>query len=149
MNVHETYMRRCFELAKLGEGNVHPNPLVGAVVVYNEQIIGEGYHQKYGEAHAEVNAINNVKVTDQYLLPESTIYVSLEPCFHFGKTPPCVNLILEKKIKRVVISCVDPFPKVAGKSISKLRDQGVEVIVGVLESEGKALIIDFLEHIKD
>lgn len=125
------------ELAKFGAGSVSPNPMVGSVVVHNNCIIGEGWHQKYGEAHAEVNAINSVK--DKSLLESSTIYVSLEPCFHFGQTPPCVDLILKHKIPKVIIASIDFNSKVAGKSIEKLRTAGVHVEVGVLEKEALAL----------
>lgn len=137
MTRDELYMRRCIELAQMGAGHVAPNPMVGAVIVYRDQIIGEGFHQRYGEAHAEVNAINSVK--DKHLLPESTIYVSLEPCAHHGKTPPCVDLILEKGIKRVVIGCRDSFEQVDGKGILKLQQQDVEVLAGVLETECRTL----------
>jgi len=130
---HESYMQRCFHLAKLGIGNAAPNPLVGSVIVYNDRIIGEGYHEKYGETHAEVNAIRSVR--DKTLLKDSTIYVNLEPCAHFGKTPPCANLIIESEIPRVVIGCVDSFSEVAGKGIERLRQTGIEVIVGVMEKE--------------
>lgn len=130
-------MSRCIELAKLGAGNVSTNPMVGAVVVHDGKIIGEGYHRKCGEAHAEVNAINSVK--KQELLKESEIYVSLEPCAHFGKTPPCADLIIEKKIKKVYVGCLDPFSKVDGKGIQKLWAAGVEVVVGVLEKECQEL----------
>jgi diaminohydroxyphosphoribosylaminopyrimidine deaminase/5-amino-6-(5-phosphoribosylamino)uracil reductase len=130
-------MSRCIELAKLGAGNVSTNPMVGAVVVHDGKIIGEGYHRKYGEAHAEVNAINSVK--NQELLKESEIYVSLEPCAHFGKTPPCADLIIEKRIKKVYVGCLDPFSKVDGKGIQKLRAAGVEVVVGLLEKECQEL----------
>ena len=126
-------MRRCIELAQLGAGNVAPNPMVGSVIVFKDRILGEGYHEKYGEAHAEVNAINSV--SEKSLLPESTIYVSLEPCSHFGKTPPCVDLILQHNFKRVVIGCQDSYKEVAGKSIQKLKDAGIEVKLGVLEKE--------------
>ena len=129
----ESIMSRCISLARLGAGNVSTNPMVGAVVVHNGKIIGEGYHRKCGGPHAEVNAINSVK--DPALLPESEIYVSLEPCAHFGKTPPCADLIIEKKIKKVYVGCLDPFSKVDGKGIQKLRAAGVEVVVGVLEKE--------------
>ena len=129
----EKYMRRCIQLAYNGLCNTAPNPMVGAVIVHNEQIIGEGYHVRCGQTHAEVNAIRSVKNPD--LLKESTIYVSLEPCAHYGKTPPCADLIIEKQIPRIVIGCQDPFAKVAGKGIQKLRDAGREVIVGVLEEE--------------
>ena len=134
MQDHEKYMKRCFDLALLGRGNVSPNPKVGAVIVYQDQIIGEGYHKKYGQSHAEVNAIASVK--DKSLLKESTIYVNLEPCCHWGKTPPCANLIIENKIKRCVISNKDINPKVFGGGIKLLQDNGVEVISGVLEEQG-------------
>ncbi|MFD1550984.1 bifunctional diaminohydroxyphosphoribosylaminopyrimidine deaminase/5-amino-6-(5-phosphoribosylamino)uracil reductase RibD [Putridiphycobacter roseus] len=137
MSTDEQYLFRCLALAKLGIGYAAPNPLVGSVVVHQGKIIGEGYHQKYGEAHAEVNAI--AAVTDKSLLAESTIYVNLEPCAHFGKTPPCANLIIDSKIPKVVIGCVDPYAEVAGKGIERLRNAGIEVIVGVLEKESQAL----------
>ena len=130
---HEKYMLRCLELAKKGMGNVAPNPMVGAVVVHNGQIIGEGYHRKYGEAHAEVNAINSVK--NQELLKESTLYVNLEPCSHHGKTPPCASLIIEKQIPRVFIGNIDPYPKVSGSGIQMLKENGVEVSTGILEEK--------------
>ena len=142
MKEDEIYMRRCIQLARNGRNNVSPNPMVGAVVVYNGKIIGEGYHIRCGEAHAEVNAIN--AVPDKSLLPYSTIYVSLEPCSHYGKTPPCVDLIIEMKIPRVVIGCQDPFIKVAGRGIQKLRDAGREVTVGTLEEECRNLIAHFI-----
>lgn len=129
----ERYMRRCLQLARCGQLGAAPNPMVGAVVVYDGRIIGEGYHRKCGEAHAEVNAIASVR--DQQLLPQSTIYVSLEPCAHYGKTPPCARLIIEKRIPRVVIGCRDPFAKVNGRGIDMLEQAGVEVKVGVLERE--------------
>ena len=137
MNFDKKYMLRCLELAKNGLGNVAPNPMVGCVIVYDEKIIGEGYHQEYGNAHAEVNAINSVK--NKTLLKESTLYVSLEPCAHFGKTPPCANLIVEHNIPRVVIACVDTFSEVAGKGIEKLKNAGIDVTVGVLEKEALEL----------
>lgn len=127
----ENYIKRCLELAARGLGKVAPNPLVGAVVVHNETVIGEGYHEYYGGPHAEVNAINSVK--DKNLISGSNLYVNLEPCVHHGKTPPCVDLIIEKKIKTVVIGTKDPFHTVAGKGIEKLESAGIEVIVGVLE----------------
>lgn len=133
MNTDERYIRRCIELAQKGLGNVQPNPMVGAVIVYNGQIIGEGYHQKYGEPHAEVNAINNV--ADKSLLRQSTIYVSLEPCSHYGKTPPCADKLIEVGIPRVVIGSTDPNEKVNGKGIAKLRAAGTDVTVGVLKEE--------------
>ncbi len=130
-------MNRCIELAQKGLKSVAPNPLVGCVIVSEGKIIGEGYHMKYGEAHAEVNAINQVK--NKELLIKSTLYVSLEPCAHFGKTPPCTNLIIEHKIPHVVIGCIDPFAKVAGKGIEKLKASGVKVKVGILEKEALEL----------
>lgn len=141
---HETYMRRCFQLAKLGESYVAPNPMVGAVLVYQDRIIGEGFHAKYGEAHAEVNCINSVNEEDKLLISKSTLYVSLEPCAHFGKTPPCADLIIKYKIPKVVISVVDNFDAVNGKGIQRLKENNVEVITGVLEEEGKELIKHFL-----
>lgn len=141
---HEQYMHRCFELALKGAGYVAPNPMVGAVLVHENRIIGEGFHQVYGEAHAEVNCINSVKKEDRHLIPSSTIYVSLEPCAHFGKTPPCSDLILEKKIPRVVVGCRDPFKQVNGKGIEKLQAAGVAVTTGILEQEARSLNKRFL-----
>jgi diaminohydroxyphosphoribosylaminopyrimidine deaminase / 5-amino-6-(5-phosphoribosylamino)uracil reductase len=138
-------MHRCLELARLGDGHVAPNPMVGAVLVHidrntgEERIIGEGYHQRYGQAHAEVNCIAAVKEDDRHLIAESTIYVSLEPCAHHGKTPPCADLIIRMGIPRVVVGCRDPFPLVNGKGIEKLLAAGVEVVVGVLEAACVAL----------
>lgn len=142
MKEDEIYIRRCIQLAKNGRNNVAPNPMVGAVIVCDGKIIGEGYHIRCGEAHAEVNAIRSVK--DESLLKRSTIYVSLEPCSHHGKTPPCADLIIEKQIPRIVIGCQDPFIKVAGRGIRKLREAGCEVIVGVLEEECRQLIAHFI-----
>ncbi|WP_046745410.1 bifunctional diaminohydroxyphosphoribosylaminopyrimidine deaminase/5-amino-6-(5-phosphoribosylamino)uracil reductase RibD [Kordia zhangzhouensis] len=130
---HETYMKRCLQLAANGLPAAMPNPSVGAVIVHNHVIIGEGYTSAYGGHHAEVNAIRSVK--DKSLLKEATIYVSLEPCSHFGKTPPCSDLIIEHQIPKVVIGTIDPFAKVAGKGIAKLQNSGCEVTLGVLESE--------------
>lgn len=138
MRTHEAYMRRCFDLARLGAGNVSPNPMVGAVLVHQDRIIGEGFHRQYGQAHAEVNTVNSVR-QDRHLLPEATLYVSLEPCCIFGKTPPCTNLILEHRIPKVVISCLDQTPGVAGKGVEILRAAAVEVVTGVLEAEGQHL----------
>lgn len=126
-------MRRCIELAKLGMGHTAPNPMVGAVIVHEGKIIGEGYHHRYGEAHAEVNAIRSVKNVE--LLKSSTIYVSLEPCSHYGKTPPCADKIIEMGIPRVVVGSTDPHDKVNGKGIEKLRNAGIEVVTGVLVEE--------------
>ncbi|WP_329905349.1 bifunctional diaminohydroxyphosphoribosylaminopyrimidine deaminase/5-amino-6-(5-phosphoribosylamino)uracil reductase RibD [Porphyromonas pogonae] len=144
MNLDEIYMRRCIELARLAEGNTSPNPMVGSVIVHNNCIIGEGYHHKAGEPHAEVMAIRSVK--DESLLPESTLYVNLEPCSHYGKTPPCSELIINKKIKRVVIAMTDPFPQVSGKGIKMLREAGVEVVCGILEHEAAILNKTFLTY---
>lgn len=140
--VEEMYMTRCIQLAKQGICGASPNPMVGAVVVCDGKIIGEGYHRKCGEAHAEVNAIGAVK--DPSMFSRATIYVSLEPCSHYGKTPPCTDLIIKKAIPKVVIGCVDPFAKVAGRGIEKLRSAGVEVVVGVLENECKELNRQFM-----
>lgn len=126
-------MHQCLELAKKGMGKVSPNPLVGCVIVHKGEIIGEGFHEKYGEAHAEVNAINSVG--NQELLKESVLIVTLEPCAHYGLTPPCSNLIIEKQIPKVVIGTVDPFSEVAGKGIERMRNAGVDVQVGMLENE--------------
>lgn len=133
MKIHQKYIKRCIELAKNGLGTTYPNPLVGSVIVFNNEIIGEGWHRKSGEPHAEVNAINSVK--DKSLLSKSTIYVSLEPCSHFGKTPPCCDLIIANKIPNVVIGTLDPFAKVAGTGIKKLIEAGKNVTVGILEDE--------------
>lgn len=148
MNQEEQYMRRCFELAQLGLGRVRTNPLVGCVIVHENKIIGEGFHERYGEGHAEVNALNSVPLDLRPLLSASTLYVTLEPCFHFGKTPPCVNLVLQHKIPKVVISCIDPNPKVSGNSIRKLRANGVDVISGVLEEEGRFLARRFFTKVE-
>lgn len=137
MNNDEQYMSRALQLAKLGGVSVAPNPLVGAVIVLNNEIIGEGYHQKYGEAHAEVNAVNSVQ--DKSLLQEATIYVTLEPCSHFGKTPPCADLLIRSQFKRVVIAQADPFAEVAGRGIEKLKQAGIQVDCGFLEQEAKEL----------
>ena len=133
------YMRRCLQIAANGMLNARPNPMVGAVIVCKERIIGEGYHVRCGEGHAEVNAFASVKPQDECLLPESTIYVSLEPCSHFGKTPPCADLIVNKGVKRVVVGCVDPFAEVSGRGIKRLRDAGIDVKVGILEEECRQL----------
>lgn len=137
LHEHEFFMKRCLELASNGLGYVAPNPMVGAVVECNGKIIGEGFHQKYGMLHAEVNAINSVK--EQSLLKKSSLYVSLEPCTHLGKTPPCSDLIIEKGIPRVVIGISDPNSLVAGKGIEKLKKAGVEVIDKILTKESREL----------
>lgn len=145
MNVDERYMWRALELAAHGEGNTSPNPMVGAVIVAPDgRIIGEGYHRRCGEGHAEVNAIASVKDIDRPLLKESTMYVSLEPCSHYGKTPPCAKLIIDTGIPRVIVGAGDPFKEVSGKGISMLRDAGIEVVEGVLASESRFLNRKFM-----
>ena len=139
-------MERALQLAVLGRGKVSPNPMVGCVIVHDHKIIGEGYHQQYGGPHAEVNAINAVQNPD--LLTESTCYVSLEPCAHHGKTPPCADLLVEKGVKRVVIAAVDSNPLVGGKGIEKLKKAGIEVLTGVLEKEAKDLNVRFFTMIE-
>jgi len=139
LSTEEMYMQRCIQLAQLGHGMVAPNPMVGSVLVYKDQIIGEGYHQQYGQPHAEVNCINSVAEADKGLIGQSTLYVSLEPCAHFGKTPPCADLIIKHQIPKVIIGCRDPFEAVNGKGIDKLLAAGVDVTVGILEEECKIL----------
>ncbi|MEP7255392.1 MAG: bifunctional diaminohydroxyphosphoribosylaminopyrimidine deaminase/5-amino-6-(5-phosphoribosylamino)uracil reductase RibD [Ferruginibacter sp.] len=135
MSSPEQYMQRCLQLAEMGAGHVAPNPMVGAVLVCNDRIIGEGYHQQYGKVHAEVNCISSVNEEDKQYIFKSTLYVSLEPCAHFGKTPPCADLIIENKIPNVVIGCGDSFAAVNGKGIEKLKAAGINVVVGILEKE--------------
>ena len=146
MNTDERYMQRCLQLARCGQQNAKPNPMVGAVIVASgtsenapERIIGEGYHVRCGQGHAEVNAFASVRPEDESLLSQATMYVSLEPCSHYGKTPPCADLIISKGIKRVVVGCIDEFAEVQGRGIKKLREAGIDVTVGVLEEECKAL----------
>jgi diaminohydroxyphosphoribosylaminopyrimidine deaminase/5-amino-6-(5-phosphoribosylamino)uracil reductase len=151
MAIHEIYMRRCLQLAALGTGKVSPNPMVGAVIVHQDRIIGEGYHQKYGQAHAEVNAVNQVLVNyadADELLRQSTIYVSLEPCAHYGKTPPCADLIIKHRIPHVVVGCRDPFAQVDGKGIEKLQAAGIKVTVDVLETECRDLNKRFFTRVQ-
>ena len=133
--INEIFMRRCLELARMGAGAVAPNPMVGAVLVHQGRIIGEGYHRQYGQAHAEVNCVNSVSEAERTLIPLATMYVSLEPCAHHGKTPPCADLIVSQGIKEVVIGCVDTFSAVAGKGIEKLEKAGIKVHNGMLEKE--------------
>lgn len=139
MNDHILFMQRALYLAQSGAGKVAPNPLVGAVLVHEGTIIGEGWHREYGQAHAEVNCIHSVRPQDQHKICESTIYVTLEPCAHFGKTPPCAALIIQYKIPKVVIACVDTFSEVAGRGIQQLKDAGIEVELGILEQEARWL----------
>ncbi len=137
MTSHQYFMQRALQLAALGRGSVSPNPMVGCVIVHQNRIIGEGWHRQYGQAHAEVNAI--AAVEDKSSLSSSTVYVSLEPCSHFGKTPPCADLLIQHGIKKIVICNLDPNPLVAGRGIEKLENTGAEVITGILEAEGRAL----------
>lgn len=139
LQTDEKYMRRCIQLAMNGKYHAKPNPMVGAVIVANDRIIGEGYHVRCGEGHAEVNAFASVKPEDEFLLKQSTIYVSLEPCAHFGKTPPCCDLIIRKGVSRVVVGCTDSFAKVQGRGIQRIREAGIDVTVGVLENECREL----------
>lgn len=139
----ERYMRRALELARHGELDASPNPMVGAVIVAPDgRIIGEGWHRRIGEGHAEVNAV--ASVADQSMLRDATMYVTLEPCSHYGKTPPCASLIIEKGIPRVVVGCLDPFEKVSGRGVNKLRKAGIEVVTGCLEAECEALNRKFM-----
>lgn len=137
MSADERYMERALSLALMGVGQVSPNPLVGCVVVHNDRIIGEGWHQRFGEAHAEVNAVSSVN--DKSLLKQSTVYVNLEPCSHHGKTPPCADMLVAQGVQRVVVANLDTNPKVSGKGIHKLREAGIQVATGVLEKEGRWL----------
>ena len=140
MSEDEKFMQRCIQLAKNGQQNAKPNPVVGAVIVSADgRIIGEGYHVRCGEGHAEVNAFASVRPEEEDLLRDATIYVSLEPCSHYGKTPPCADLIIKKGVRRVVVGCIDEFAEVQGRGIQKLRDAGIAVEVGVLEKECKEL----------
>ena len=140
------YMRRCLQLAEKGIGFVAPNPMVGAVLVYKDRIIGEGWHKKFGGPHAEVNCLKNVLPEDRKYIPDSTLYVSLEPCSHHGKTPPCTGLILEQGIRKVIIGCEDPFLSVYGTGISILKEKGLEVEVGLLENECREMNRRFMTY---
>lgn len=150
----ELMMRRCLQLARCGQQNAKPNPMVGAVITVPSatgdermpRIIGEGYHVRFGEGHAEVNAFASVHPADEPLLSQATVYVSLEPCSHFGKTPPCADLIVSKGVRRVVVGCIDEFAQVQGRGIRKLRDAGIEVTVGVLEQECRTLNRRFMTN---
>ena len=137
MQNEEFFMQRCIDLAQKGKGRVAPNPVVGSVIVYNGEVIGEGYHERFGSHHAEVNAINNVK--DKSLLSKCTLYVSLEPCSHFGKTPPCSDLIIKHKIPEVVIGCIDTYSEVSGTGIEKMRNAGIDVEIGIMGKRSREL----------
>ncbi|MBP5560572.1 MAG: bifunctional diaminohydroxyphosphoribosylaminopyrimidine deaminase/5-amino-6-(5-phosphoribosylamino)uracil reductase RibD [Muribaculaceae bacterium] len=137
------FMRRALQLARAGAGHVSPNPMVGAVVVHDGRIVGEGFHRRWGEGHAEVNAIASVK--DRSLLPSSTVYVTLEPCSHYGKTPPCAQLLIDHRVARVVVGTLDPFEKVSGRGVAMLRESGIEVTVGILEEECRKLNRRFIK----
>ena len=146
MNSEDFYMGKCLDLALKGLNKTLSNPLVGCVIVYNKKIIGKGYHKKFGGNHAEVNAINSVK--NKKLLKQSTLYVNLEPCSHFGKTPPCVDLIIKHQIPKVVIGSLDPFFKVSGKGIKKLEKNGINVVVNILNDKNRELNKSFLHFMK-
>ena len=141
--MHEEYMRKAIALAKKGVGHVNPNPLVGAVIVKDDKIIGQGYHKVYGGPHAEVNAVASAKETCE----GATMYVTLEPCSHYGKTPPCADLIIEKKFKKVFIASLDPNPLVAGNGVKKIREAGIEVEVGLLQEEAKSINKVFINYL--
>jgi diaminohydroxyphosphoribosylaminopyrimidine deaminase/5-amino-6-(5-phosphoribosylamino)uracil reductase len=146
MTDHKVFMHRCLELAKKGSGFVAPNPMVGSVLVYEGRIIGEGWHKQFGGPHAEVNCLQSVMPQDRHLIPISTLYVSLEPCSHKGKTPPCTGLILKQGIKKVVVGCEDPFPAVSGSGIRTLQENGVDVEVGVLANLCRQLNLRFITY---
>lgn len=139
MMMHEQYIRRCLELAQLGKGYVSPNPMVGAVLVHNGRIIGEGWHKEYGKAHAEVNCIESVADIDKQLIPESMMYVSLEPCAHHGKTPPCAERLVKERVKEVIVCNPDPFEKVGGRGMQILHDNNIATTTGILDKEGRWL----------
>ncbi len=139
-------MQRCFQLAANALGKTYPNPIVGCVIVHNNRIIGEGYHQEYGGPHAEVNALNSIRYEDKNLLSESTVYVNLEPCSHYGNTPPCADLLINNQVKKVVIACVDPFDKVAGQGINKLKYAGIDVQLGIKQKEAEFLNRRFMKY---
>jgi diaminohydroxyphosphoribosylaminopyrimidine deaminase/5-amino-6-(5-phosphoribosylamino)uracil reductase len=146
MITEELFMNRALELALLGAGSVSPNPLVGCVIVHDQKIVGEGWHHKYGDAHAEVNAIHAVK--DKSILKDSVVYVNLEPCSHYGKTPPCADLLIAHQVKKVVIANYDSNPLVGGQGIQKLKQAGIEVVSGVLEKQGRELNKRFFSYIE-
>lgn len=137
--MHETYMRRCLQLAEMGKGHVSPNPMVGAVLVHDDRVIGEGWHKEYGKAHAEVNCIESVADADKHLIPESTMYVSLEPCAHHGKTPPCAERLVKERVKEVIVCNPDPFEKVGGRGMQILHDNNIITTTSILDKEGRWL----------
>ena len=147
MNHDEQYMRQVFALAKKGEGKVAPNPMVGCVIVKNGELIGQGWHQEYGKAHAERNAVDNI--SDKSLIKNSIVYVNLEPCSHFGKTPPCCDLLIEYEVSKVVIANVDPNPLVNGRGIKRMQSAGIEVVTGVLEQEARILNHFFFQSMEE
>lgn len=149
MERHERYMRRCFDLARLGLQTASPNPIVGSVIVHEDEIIGEGFHFRRGEAHAEVNAFDSVPDSQRHLIPKSTIYVSLEPCSHHGLTPPCSDRIIQEGIRNVVISVTDPNPLVAGRGVARLRNAEIDVVTGVLEHEGRHVMSAFMSSMEN
>ncbi|MFP4089707.1 MAG: bifunctional diaminohydroxyphosphoribosylaminopyrimidine deaminase/5-amino-6-(5-phosphoribosylamino)uracil reductase RibD [Cyclobacteriaceae bacterium] len=146
MNIDQKYMQQALTLARQGDGHVSPNPMVGCVIVKDGQVIAEGWHKQYGQAHAERDAVDNME--DPSLLQDSTVYVNLEPCSHYGKTPPCCELLILKKVKRVVIANIDPNPLVNGLGIRKMQEAGIEVEVGILEEEGRQLNHDFFQRME-
>lgn len=146
-NQDETYMQRCFDIAELAGFQTRPNPKVGAILVHKDMIIGEGYHKQFGQSHAEVNALDSVPEHKKHLIPDSTLYVSLEPCNIFGKTPPCSELIIRNNIKKLVISTLDPNPLVAGKSVEYLESKGIQITKGILEEKGREIIKVFRKNI--
>src|SRR5690606_30985063 len=139
MNDSEKIMERCLQLAAKGKPTARPNPLVGAVLVHEGRVLAEGFHEQYGKEHAEINCLNRVKDAERHLIPESTLYVSLEPCAHFGKTPPCALRLVQEKIKKVIICNTDPFEKVSGKGLEMLRNAGIGTETGLLEEKGRWL----------
>jgi diaminohydroxyphosphoribosylaminopyrimidine deaminase/5-amino-6-(5-phosphoribosylamino)uracil reductase len=146
MSNDEKYMQQTFELARKGAGKVSPNPLVGCLIVRNDEVIGKGWHQEYGKAHAERNAVDDV--ADKSLLEGSIVYVNLEPCSHYGKTPPCCDLLVNSKVSKVVIANVDPNPLVNGRGIRRMKEAGIEVVSGVLEKQGRILNNEFFQRME-
>lgn len=146
MSKDENYMQQTLDLAQKGKGKVSPNPMVGCLIVKDDQVIGRGWHQEYGKAHAERNAVDSL--TDKSLLKGSTFYVNLEPCSHFGNTPPCCDLLIEKQVGKVVIANVDPNPLVNGRGIRRMRAAGIEVVTGILDKQARQLNEDFFQRME-